>query len=88
MRNKLSDLNNYLFAQLERLDDDDLSGEELKDVIERGRAIASVATQIIANGNLQLKALSAAHEMGVDTQGQARALIEEKNNGEKDQKVH
>ena len=83
MKNNLADLNNYLFAQLERLDDEGMNGEALKVEIERGRAIANVATQIIANGNLQLKALAAAHEMGVDTQVQARNLIGDKGDAAK-----
>ncbi|MEG1497651.1 MAG: hypothetical protein RR385_09800 [Clostridiales bacterium] len=56
MQNKLSDLNNRLFAQLERLDDEELAGEELKSEIERAKAVTGVASQIIANGNLVLKA--------------------------------
>lgn len=55
-RNTLSDLNGYLFEQIERLNADELKGEELKDEIERARAVTGVATQIIANGNLALKA--------------------------------
>ena len=53
MKNTLSDLNNYLFEQLERLNDDDCV---LENEIERAKAITSVATQIISNGNLVLKA--------------------------------
>lgn len=56
MNNKLSDLNNHLFAQLERLSDEDLKGEELEKEIERAKAITAVSSQIIANGALALKA--------------------------------
>lgn len=56
MKNKLSDLNNHLFAQLERLGDEDIKGEELIEEISRAKAISSVATQIIANGSLVLEA--------------------------------
>lgn len=56
MRNKLSDLNNHLFAQLERLGEEELSGEKMEMEINRSRAITSIASQIIANGTLVLKA--------------------------------
>ena len=56
MKNKLSDLNNHLFAELERLSDEDLKEEKLLDEIERAKAITSVASQIINNANLALKA--------------------------------
>ena len=56
MNNKLIDLNNHLFAEMERLGDEELSGDTLIQEIERARAITGVASQIIANGNLVLKA--------------------------------
>lgn len=56
MRNTLGDLNNHLFAQIERLGDEDLKGEGLQEEITRVKAISSVATQIIANGSLVLEA--------------------------------
>jgi len=65
MKNKMSDLNNYLFAQLERLDDEEITDDELDAVINRGNAIADISAQIIAAGNLQLKAVKLAQEAGV-----------------------
>lgn len=55
MRNTLGDLNNHLFAQLERLSDEDIKGEDLKEEITRAKAVADIATKIIANGNLVLQ---------------------------------
>ncbi len=56
MRNTLGDLNNHLFAQLERLSDEELSGDKLNEEINRVKAVTSVASQIIANGSLVLEA--------------------------------
>lgn len=56
MRNTLRDLNNHLFEQLERLNDEELVGNKLKEEIERAKSISCVAEQIVANGNLVLKA--------------------------------
>lgn len=56
MKNTLGDLNNHLFAQLERLSDEDITGEALVEEINRSKAVTSVAQQIIANGNLVLQA--------------------------------
>ena len=83
MRNKLSDLNNYLFAQLERLDDENVKGEELHEVIERGKAIADVAAQIISNRNLQLRALQVASGYcGADIKKHALLMLDFTENGE------
>jgi hypothetical protein len=56
MNNTLSDLNNHLFAQIERLGDESIKGEDLKEEIDRAKAITGVSTQIIANGSLALRA--------------------------------
>ena len=56
MQNTLGDLNNHLFAQLERLSDEELKGEELKEEIFRAKAVNDVASRIIANGSLVLQA--------------------------------
>ncbi|EKF9664386.1 hypothetical protein JG654_13955 [Vibrio cholerae] len=56
MKNKLSDLNNHLFSQLERLSDEDLKGDELKEEIERSKAVKAIAQEIISGGKLALEA--------------------------------
>jgi len=62
MKNKLIDLNNHLFAEVERLSDEDLKGEDLKEELHRAKSISSVATQIIMNARLALDAQKAIHE--------------------------
>jgi len=68
MKNKLGDLNNHLFAQLERLSDEGIKGEELNDEITRAKAVTSVASQIISNANIVLQAKKLQAEiLGRDT---------------------
>lgn len=47
MKNQANDLNNHLFAQLERLGDESLKGEELDIELKRSEAISNVAGKII-----------------------------------------
>ena len=64
MKNTLLDLNNHLFAALERINDEDLQGDALEKEIERSEAITKVATSIISNATLQFKVLEHMDEYG------------------------
>lgn len=55
-QNTLNDLNNHLFEQLERLNDDELSGERLLEEISRSKSMSDVASTIISGGQLMLDA--------------------------------
>jgi hypothetical protein len=59
VKNKLTDLNNHLFAALERLADESLEGEKLLAEIERSKAVTCVAREVILNGKLVLEAQKA-----------------------------
>lgn len=43
MKNTLSDLNNYLFEAIERINDDELSMEELDKEIKRSESVNKIA---------------------------------------------
>jgi hypothetical protein len=66
MKNKLSDLNDHLFAQLERLSDETLTPEQIEKETKRGGAIVAVADQIIRNAGVQLQAAKLVSDHGLD----------------------
>ena len=64
MKNKLTDLNNHLFAQLERLGEETLTPEQIETEVKRTQAIVSVSDQIIHNADLSFKAAKLIAEHG------------------------
>lgn len=56
MKNRLGDLNDHLFAQLERLSDESLSEDQLEEEAKRADAIVAVSDQIVKNAGTQLAA--------------------------------
>ena len=59
MKNKPIDLHNHLFEELERLNDDDLKGEDFDREVRRAQAMCGVAVQIISNRNQIVNAMRA-----------------------------
>ena len=53
-KNTLENLNDHLFAEMERLSDEDLKGEALEEELKRAKGITSVGTQIINNARTVL----------------------------------
>lgn len=62
VHNKQIDLDNHLFEELERLNDDELTGDRLKEEVARAKAIANIASQINASRANSLRAVQFADE--------------------------
>lgn len=67
MRNTLTDLNNYLFEQLERLNDDSLDQEQLERELRKTDSIVKVSEKIIQNGELAFKTMQHMDSYGYNT---------------------
>ena len=57
MNNKLIDLNNLLFEQLERINEDDLSDDELEKQLKKAKHINDIAKNIVDINRLAFDAL-------------------------------
>lgn len=64
MKNRLTDLNNHLFSQLERLTSDNLTPEQVEAEVKRAAAIVDVADSIVVNARLQLDGMKMIAEHG------------------------
>lgn len=80
MNNKLTDLNDHLFKQMERLNDEDVKGKDLQEEIDRSKAIAGVAREIIGNAKLVLEGEKYANEGMMQKDKRAPAMFSDKPN--------
>lgn len=71
MSNTLVDLNNYLFAQIERLNNENLDTDKLKEEIDRSKALTQLGSVIINNANTILSA----KKLQADTLGRSTVTI-------------
>lgn len=74
MKNKITDLRNHLFEQLERLNDPDMKGDKLREEIERASAIKDVAQVIVNSAKVEVDAIGA---LGID-HSPSTFMLEEK----------
>lgn len=81
MKNNLNDLNNYLFEELERLNDDEELEQEdnLSRELKRAKAIANVSMAIVNNAKLILDAKKYADEAGISNDNEVLKLSDTKN---------
>lgn len=56
MKNSMLDLHNHLFAQLERLSDESVKGDHLREELSRAKAVMGVADVLVNNAALMLEA--------------------------------
>jgi hypothetical protein len=66
VKNKLSDLNDHLFAQIERLAQEELTAAQIETEVRRGNAIVAVADQILRHASLQVQAAKIMSDHGND----------------------
>lgn len=78
MKNTLLDLNNHLFEQLERLNDEDLTDEQLDHELKRADGMTRIAAQIIQNGELAYKTMVHMDEYGygIEKNRQVPAMLD------------
>jgi hypothetical protein len=65
-RNKITDLNDHLFAQLERLGDEDMTAERLDIEQRRTKAISEISRQVTNVASLVFKTAIAVSEGNID----------------------
>lgn len=64
-RNKIIDLNNHLFEQLERLNNEELSKDELDIEFKRTKSMTMISTQILKTQKLNLDSITIAERYEV-----------------------
>lgn len=76
VKNNLNSLNDYLFEQLERLNDDEELEKDgaLEKELKRAKAITSVSTAIVNNAKLVLDVKKYADEIGANNENEVLKL--------------
>lgn len=65
-KNKLRHLNDHLFAQIERLSEEGLEGIKMHEEVQRSKALASLAHQVLGTHVVVLKAHEALQKDNID----------------------
>lgn len=81
MKNRLADLNNHLFAQIERLSDEELSKEQIEAEAKRAESVVAVADQIVKTARISLDGVKFVAEHGGQYQDALPMLASPKESG-------
>jgi len=66
-RNKISDLRDHLFAALERIDNDELTAEELQKELQKADAVAQIGSVIINSAKIEVDFMKATGMISTDS---------------------
>ena len=86
MKNKLTDLNNYLFEQIEKLNDDDMTDSQAILQIKKAEAVSELVKTVIQIETLRLNAIKVAAENGCIKKESFQYLLGSPT-GEKNEKI-
>lgn len=75
MKNTITDLNNHLFAQLERLSDEEITPQQLAHEIERGKALNSIALTLVQSHTNSVEAMKVVAKSGLDVKSVAGDML-------------
>ena len=65
-KNKLTDLNNHLFAAIERLNDEEMTDpEKVRMEIEKAKAMSAIARNIVDNNRVAVEVMRIADSQGI-----------------------
>jgi len=78
MKNKIQDLNNHLYAQLERLGEEKITADKLEKEISRSKAITSVANTIVDSFRTTVEAMKVLEKAGSDIRPLVTSLLTQK----------
>lgn len=66
-RANLKELNDVLFEQIERINDDDLHGQELEEQLRKSSQICAIGSVIVKNAATVLRGMQLAQEYGLES---------------------
>lgn len=80
-RNKLEDLRNHLFVSLERLNDEELTSEQIEDEVRKSKAIVNISNAIVETAKLEVNFLKTTGKLTTNTElfksvGESNRLID------------
>ena len=76
IHNQLTDLNDFLFGEMERLDNPDLTDDELKTEILRSKSMTEISGQIISIHQTQIRKVEVMCEYGMADRVDKTLMIE------------
>jgi len=69
-KNKLEDLRDHLFAQMERLNDEELTGEQMEREAKRAKSMVSLSSAIVDTAKIEVQYLELNQETAAESRSQ------------------